>query len=149
MNDLNVNRLYSSWDAIRLYQDRGMEKWMGMYLSDHTAALKDFTKDSKAERAVLVLDLEEKVDILSQAFLNQMKIVVQLKERQLEGVVYAWQPDNSILFRTGGKFNKLTLSEIYNIFDPEIPDEFAQILFDDSSFEDYRVDYEEGADVLL
>lgn len=37
-----VDRQYSQFEDIRNYQDRGMMKWQGFFLSEHTSAM---TKD--------------------------------------------------------------------------------------------------------
>lgn len=34
-----VDRQDSQFEEIRLYQDRGMMKWQGFYLSEHTTAM--------------------------------------------------------------------------------------------------------------
>ena len=36
-----VDRHYSQFEEIRLYQDRGMMKWQGFFLSEHTTAMKE------------------------------------------------------------------------------------------------------------
>lgn len=35
-----VDRSYSQYKEIREYQDRGMMKWQGFFLSEHQAAMK-------------------------------------------------------------------------------------------------------------
>lgn len=35
-----VDRHYSQFEEIRLYQDRGMMKWQGFFLSEHTSEIK-------------------------------------------------------------------------------------------------------------
>lgn len=35
-----VNRDYSQFEEIRHYQDRGMMKWQGFFLSEHTAEMR-------------------------------------------------------------------------------------------------------------
>ena len=36
-----VDRSYSPYKEVREYQDRGMMKWQGFYLSEHTTAMRD------------------------------------------------------------------------------------------------------------
>lgn len=38
--NMGVDRSYLPYARARQYRDRGMAKWMGMYLSEHTLALK-------------------------------------------------------------------------------------------------------------
>lgn len=35
-----VDRSYSPYKEVREYHDRGMMKWQGFYLSEHTSAMK-------------------------------------------------------------------------------------------------------------
>ena len=57
-----IDRSYLPFQAARDYQDRGMMKWMGFFLSEHTTSLDedrnriDMTSDLKF---ILVLILEE------------------------------------------------------------------------------------------
>ncbi|WP_056988830.1 hypothetical protein [Lacticaseibacillus camelliae] len=70
------------------YHDRGMKKWQGYYLSDHTAALK---KQAKAEAALqdqvaLPQQSEAAVrHILATAFASGQSVIVQLKHLTPEG----------------------------------------------------------------
>ncbi len=36
-----VDRSYSPYKEVREYRDRGMMKWQGFYLSEHTTAMRD------------------------------------------------------------------------------------------------------------
>ncbi|MDF7639601.1 hypothetical protein PT285_09335 [Lactobacillus sp. ESL0791] len=63
------------------YQDRGMKKWAGFFLSDHTMRI---NKD-KEQRAVVHTEKpamsEEKISsILTRAFASHLLVAVQLKE---------------------------------------------------------------------
>ena len=40
-NMTRVDRSYSPYKEVREYQDRGMLKWQGFYLSEHTTAMKE------------------------------------------------------------------------------------------------------------
>lgn len=39
-----VDRFYSQYEEVREYRDRGMMKWQGFYLSEHTAAIEEEKK---------------------------------------------------------------------------------------------------------
>lgn len=41
-----VDRSYSQYEEVREYRDRGMMKWQGFFLSEHTKAM----KEDKAEK---------------------------------------------------------------------------------------------------
>jgi len=69
-----------------VYQDRGMVKWQGFYLSDHTSAL----KKQRAQQAQHypekpVQSLTVKTDYLQQAYLKNQPVSIQLNERDRDG----------------------------------------------------------------
>ena len=47
-----VDRSYLPWQCAREYQDVGMQKWMGFFLSEHTTAL-----DTDASKILYLSDL--------------------------------------------------------------------------------------------
>lgn len=40
-----VDRQYSQFEEVRNYQDRGMMKWTGFFLSEHTSEMKKESSD--------------------------------------------------------------------------------------------------------
>lgn len=73
------------------YKDRGMVKWAGFYLSEHTDTLHN-EKTAEANRPVqkMQMDVDEIGEILSEAVLKSRKIVIQIEERDSNGY---YQPD--------------------------------------------------------
>lgn len=73
-------------EAKKVYQDRGMMKWIGFYLSDHTAVL---NKESKERNHINVekeqMTLEEIGKVLQQAYLQNKRIAIQLEALDDEG----------------------------------------------------------------
>ncbi|GAX07346.1 hypothetical protein IWT5_00079 [Secundilactobacillus silagincola] len=68
------------------YQDRGVVKWQGFYLSDHTAALKKQAKqEAKKYPARTQQSVEEIAQVLSEAYANGQTVSVQLNNRNLNG----------------------------------------------------------------
>lgn len=68
------------------YQDRGVVKWQGFYLSDHTAALKKQAKqEAKKYPARVQQSMEEMSQLLSEAYANGQTVSVQLNNRDLNG----------------------------------------------------------------
>ena len=66
-------------DFFAHYQDRGMKKWAGFFLSDHTAMInKETRQKSVPDRAEM--SREECGKVLGAAFGNQQLVAVQLKE---------------------------------------------------------------------
>lgn len=72
-----VDRSYSKFPEIRDYKDRGMKKWMGFYLSEHGSAMKRDAIIARQEK-VDKIDLEEKIQLLNQAYLNKLTIELVL-----------------------------------------------------------------------
>lgn len=67
-----IDRNYLPFKAAREYQDRGMMKWMGFFLSEHTASL---------------YDDRNKVDMSSELSNTEKLILIgQLYAAQLEGI---------------------------------------------------------------
>ena len=78
-------------DFFKTYQDRGMKKWQGLMLSDHTAAI----NRNNQQRAVVyskkfTMSEEQASELLMTAYANHKQVAVQLKELDVEGNV---QPD--------------------------------------------------------
>lgn len=73
------------------YKDRGMVKWAGFYLSEHTDTLYN-EKTAEANRPVqkMQMDVDEIGEILSEAVLKSRKIVIQIEERDSNGY---YRPD--------------------------------------------------------
>lgn len=63
------------------YHDRGMIKWQGFYLSDHTAALNKKNADLNQEyRYKPQQTLETITSILAEAYSQRRQVVIQLNE---------------------------------------------------------------------
>lgn len=75
----------------RYYQDRGMVKWQGYYLSDHTAALKKEAHElAKRYPPKSHQSLEKRASILAEAYANHKTVSIQLDTLDLNG---NFQPD--------------------------------------------------------
>ena len=83
-DDESAERLFM--EAKQVYQDRGMMKWIGFYLSDHTAVL---DKESKERNHINIekeqMTLEEIGEVLQQAYLKNKRIAIQLEALNDEG----------------------------------------------------------------
>lgn len=63
-----VDRSYLPYKSAREYQDRGMAKWMGFFLSEHTSALKSA---NQGPTSLASMNEADKLLALSQLFLSQ------------------------------------------------------------------------------
>ena len=80
-----IDRSYLPFESARLYQDRKMAKWMGFFLSEHTAALSD---DLNKVTYLSSLTLEKKLLLLSQVYANQLCTRLELRTKKgIESVV--------------------------------------------------------------
>lgn len=79
-----IDRSYLPFRSARMYHDRKMAKWMGFFLSEHTSALNDngdvidFSK---------VLSLDEKLLLLSQAYVHQLTINFVVGHETITGTI--------------------------------------------------------------
>lgn len=110
-------------EAKRVYQDRGMLKWVGFYLSDHTAELtKDSQKRNHINKEKVQMSVEEIGRLLQQAYLKNQRVALQLSALDNEGQFQddlvgklAGQRDNLIFFNeeTRGML-QLTIEQIHH-----------------------------------
>lgn len=65
-----IDRSYLPFQSAREYQDRGMQKWMGFFLSEHTTSLNE-----ERNRVDLSIDLSnaQKLLLISQLYVGQLK----------------------------------------------------------------------------
>lgn len=74
-----VDRSYLPFKSAREYMDRGMAKWMGFFISEHTSALShmgdaiDFSSQMSNEEIVL---------LISQVYVNSIEVLVFTSYRQ-------------------------------------------------------------------
>lgn len=62
-----INRSYLPFLSAREYQDRGMAKWMGFFLSEHSNSL---WEEKNKEDISISLSMEEKVLFVRQLYTN-------------------------------------------------------------------------------
>ncbi|MBO0454819.1 MULTISPECIES: hypothetical protein [Enterococcus] len=73
-------------EAKQTYQDRGMMKWIGFYLSDHTAVLgKEAVERNHINAGKEQMSLEEIGEVLQQGYLKNKRLAIQLETLDNEG----------------------------------------------------------------
>ncbi|QNQ80977.1 hypothetical protein [Lactobacillus sp. PV034] len=101
------------------YHDRGMVKWAGFYLSDHTAKINaDYQRRTKKIRPRPAMPLSVISEQLLQAFVSHQKVKIQLKiknieaqyEPDIEGRVEGYNEDEIIV-----SGQRIKITEINNI----------------------------------
>lgn len=79
-----IDRSYLPFQSARDYQDPGMQKWMGFFLSEHTSSL-------AAEKSCVDLSTDlnvvEKLELLSQLYVGQLKGCFVVKEKNQKTII--------------------------------------------------------------
>ena len=79
-----TDRSYLPFQSARDYQDPGMQKWMGFFLSEHTSSL-----SAEKNRIDLSTDLNpvEKLLLLSQLYVGRLKGSFMVKENNRKSTI--------------------------------------------------------------
>ena len=79
-----IDRSYLPFQSARDYQDPGMQKWMGFFLSEHTSSL-----GAEKNRVDLSTDLNpiEKLLLLSQLYVGRLKASFVVKEKNHKSTI--------------------------------------------------------------
>ncbi|AUJ32185.1 MAG: hypothetical protein ABF483_05115 [Liquorilactobacillus nagelii] len=102
------------------YQDRGMLKWQGFFLSDHTAALskKERLKKSSCRPQQTLTSIME---LLMHSWQSRKDIVIQLNQidtdqeiTEFQGVIQGFD-EKQVYLKINQRFQAIDISEIRNI----------------------------------
>ena len=79
-----IDRSYLPFQSARDYQDPGMQKWLGFFLSEHTSSLGE-----EKNRVDLSTDLNsvEKLLLLSQLYVGRLKGSFVVKEKNHKSTI--------------------------------------------------------------
>ena len=79
-----IDRSYLPFQSARDYQDPGMQKWMGFFLSEHTSSL-----SAEKNRVDFSTDLNpvEKLLLLSQLYVGRLKGSFMVKEKNHKSTI--------------------------------------------------------------
>lgn len=104
------------------YHDRGMLKWGGFFLSDHTSAIQKMKRDKVPETIRAEQSLERVSQELKQAWLTKKVVHVQLKMlhkgetmASLTGRVAGFQEETIIFIDKEGRPQMVNVNEIRNV----------------------------------
>ena len=110
-----IDRSYLPYQSARDFQDRGMAKWAGFFLSEHSTALQ--TKHLSLEELRLLSNEEIRL-LLEQAYQQKTDLSLSsLQDNQVTvyyGQVYALSP-SEILIKNGQHYHSLLISTIFSI----------------------------------
>ena len=110
-----IDRSYLPFQSARDYQDPGMQKWMGFFLSEHTTSL-----SAEKNRVDLSTDLDpvEKLLLLSQLYVGRLKGSFMVKEKNhkstILGEVRELSPQE-ISLKTDEGYRLIRVDDIFTI----------------------------------
>ena len=110
-----TDRSYLPYQSARDFQDRGMAKWTGFFLSEHSTALAKTELDISR---LTQLDSQEKLHLLSQAYSQQVPIrITFLNQGKLTNVTATvFQLDcKQVLLQEGDHYKDLAIQQILSI----------------------------------
>ncbi|EOB32814.1 hypothetical protein D065_04428 [Streptococcus mitis 13/39] len=110
-----MNRSYLPFESARLYQDRGMAKWMGFFLSEHSSSL---WAEKNKEDISISMSMEEKILLVRQLYTNEFPatFVCKLSNRRkvVSGIVKEMGRE-SISIKSDFGFFRLKWEDILDI----------------------------------
>ena len=110
-----MNRSYLPFESARVYQDRGMAKWMGFFLSEHSSSL---WAEKNKEDFSNTLSMEEKVLLVRQLYTNAFPATFVFKHtnrrKVISGIVKEIRK-GSISIKSDTGFLRLEWSDILDI----------------------------------
>ena len=110
-----MNRSYLPFLSARVYQDRGMAKWMGFFLSEHSSSL---WAEKNREDLSISLSMEEKVLFVRQLYTNVFPATFVFKfsnqRKVVSGTVKEIRKD-SISIKSDSGFLRLRWDDILDI----------------------------------
>ncbi len=122
MEEVNIIRITPEQFG---YKDRGIMKWIGLMLSDHTEALKKEAEDSQKIEVKPKEEMSEKEisQVLYRAFTNKLPVAIQANALRKDGNYYkdvqcmvTGYADNQIhLYLKDGRTTSCTLEQIRNV----------------------------------
>ena len=116
-----IDRSYLPYQSAREFQDRGMAKWAGFFLSEHTTALQ--TKEINRNQ-LNVLPLSEQIQLLEQAFQQQTPIsITTLESNQFStytGSIHTLSA-SEFLLKSDHHYHRLLVDSIIFIESEETP----------------------------
>ncbi|WP_061600218.1 hypothetical protein [Streptococcus gordonii] len=110
-----TDRSYLPYQSARDFQDRGMAKWAGFFLSEHSTAL---AKKELDISRLTQLDRQEKFQMLNQAYSQQVPIRITFlnQEKLTDVVATVFHLDSKqVLLQEGDHYKVLAINQILSI----------------------------------
>lgn len=108
-----IVRDYLNYESARKYVDRGMAKWMGFFISEHTSALLQMGNEINFSNQ---MKEEEILMLLGQVYLNNLEIALYTNENYKPYIGKIIDLENlSIYFRTEVAVKKIKCKNIIRL----------------------------------
>ncbi|MDK1717489.1 hypothetical protein [Dellaglioa algida] len=117
-SDSNLINQFLKYD----YHDRGMMKWQGFYLSDHTSARTKKSNEEKSKQALthaIKMTSREIAEVINSAIMQSTPVSIDLSTKNIDGtllepvtgLIDGWYEDNLII--NDAKVNIADIHAIY------------------------------------
>jgi hypothetical protein len=110
-----MERAYLPYRSAREHKDRGMAKWMGFFLSEHTTSLKD---ERKRVDQTSMLTMEEKWMLLSQLYVGKLQASITVPYRMMRQTLIGEVSElyeSEISLKTEEGYRRIPVEEILQI----------------------------------
>ncbi|SUN48788.1 Uncharacterised protein [Streptococcus dysgalactiae subsp. dysgalactiae] len=118
-----IDRSYLPYESAKVYKDRGMQKWMGFFLSEHTSSISyDRNKPDLSSKLTKI----EKLTYITQLYSsksNGLFVVSHKGKRKVYQGIITELSSKEITVRTIEKYELLQVDEIIEISLLEVLDE--------------------------
>ena len=107
-----MERAYLPYRSAREHKDRGMAKWMGFFLSEHTTSLKE-----RADQTSM-LTMEEKWMLLSQLYVGKLQASITVPYRMMRQTLIGEVSElyeSEISLKTEEGYRRIAVEEILQI----------------------------------
>lgn len=119
-----VDRLYSKYESIRTYEDRGKMKWNPFATAELASAHRDYRSDFIFEEPGFSLEQDDKMTMLSFAKSLQLEITIEYQSekanKKVTGILLDWKDKTGIIFKKkDGNYQEIDLECIIKLTDKE------------------------------
>lgn len=126
-----VDRSYSKYESIRIYEDRGKMKWNPFATAELASAHRDYHSEFTFEEPGFSLDQNEIKTMLSFAKSLQIEITIEYQAEKankiVAGTVLDWKDKTGIIFKKqDGHYQEIEFDSIIKISDKEYFDSYLK-----------------------
>ena len=116
-------RMYLPYKSTREYQDRGMAKWQGFFLSEHTS---EIAKEKRMEHYTSRLTEEEKWTLLTQLYVHRQLACFRVKQKEGHDMVVGVPvelSDEAVYVESQTEARWLSISDLQELYLVETEEE--------------------------